>query len=72
MAKQTDGKPPAEALEECEEKVKHLKEENAVLRHSSQTFGDLAERLNTKQRAVGKRQTRKRSRVAGKVRETGK
>ena len=52
MADHTDGKPSAEALEECEEKVKHLKEENAVLRHSSQTFGDLAERLNTKRKAV--------------------
>ena len=65
MADHTDGKPPAEALEECEEKVKHLKEENAVLRHSSQTFGDLAERLNTKRKAVGekRRQPQKRKRV---------
>jgi FtsZ-binding cell division protein ZapB len=69
-----DGKPPAEALEECEKKVEDLKEENAVLRHSSQSFGDLAERLNRKQRAVKekRRQPRKRRRVAGKVRKTGK
>jgi predicted RNase H-like nuclease (RuvC/YqgF family) len=62
VADHTDGKPPAEVLEECEEKVKHLKEENAVLRHSSQTFGDLAERLNTKRKSVeeSRRQPRKR------------
>ena len=64
MADHTDGKPPAEALKECQEKVEHLKEENAVLRHSSQTFGDLAERLNQKHKAVEakRRQPRKRKR----------
>lgn len=69
MANQTDRKPPAEALEECEEKVAHLKEENAVLRHSAKTFGDLAERLNTKHRAVGekRRQPRKRRLLADKA-----
>ena len=65
MVDHTDGKPPAEALEECEEKVEHLKEENAVLRHSSQTFGDLAERLNTKRKGIEeqRRQPRKRKRM---------
>ena len=74
MANQTDRKPSAEALEECEEKVKHLKEENAVLRDSSQTFGDLAERLNTKHKAVGEKrqQPRKRRRLAAKAGKTGK
>ena len=67
MANHTDGKPRAEALKECEEKVEHLKEENAVLRHSSQTFGDLAERLNQKHKAVKskRRQPRKRKRRTG-------
>jgi hypothetical protein len=57
-------KPPAEALKECQERVEHLKEENAVLRHSSEAFGDLAERLNQKHRAVAakRRQPRKRRR----------
>jgi hypothetical protein len=66
VAKHRD-KPPAEALKECEEKVEHLEEENAVLRHSSQMFGDLAERLNTKHKAVEKqrRRPRKRKHVAG-------
>ena len=40
MAEHRDGKPPAEALKECEKKVELLKEENAVLRHSSEAFGD--------------------------------
>ena len=73
MAEHRD-KPPAEALKECQKKVEHLKEENAVLRYSSQTFGDLAERLNRKQKAVEakRRQSRKRRRVAGKAGETGK
>ena len=67
MANHADGKPRAEALKECQERVEHLREENAVLRHSSQTFGDLAERLNNKRRAVEakRRQPRKRKRVAG-------
>ena len=74
MAEHRDGKPPAEALEECEKKVQHLKEENAVLRHSSQSFGDLAERLNRKQKAVEEkpRPPRKGGRGEGKVRKTGK
>jgi FtsZ-binding cell division protein ZapB len=74
VADQTDRKPPAEALEECQKRVEHLKEENAVLRHSSQSFGDLAERLNRKQKAVEekRRQPRKRRRAAGKVRKTRK
>jgi hypothetical protein len=57
-------KPPAQALKECQERVEHLKEENAVLRHSSEAFGDLAERLNQKHRAVEakRRQPRKRRR----------
>lgn len=64
MAEHMEDKPPAEALKECQEKVQHLKEENAVLRHSSETFGDLAERLNQKHKAVKakRRQPRKRRR----------
>ena len=64
MAEHREDKPPAEALKECQEKVDHLTEENAVLRHSSETFGDLAERLNQKHKAVGakRRQPRKRRR----------
>jgi hypothetical protein len=66
VANHTERKPLTEALEECQEKVEHLKEENAVLRHSSQTFGDLAERLNNKHKAgEAKHQPRKRKRVAG-------
>jgi predicted RNase H-like nuclease (RuvC/YqgF family) len=41
---------PANSLAECQEVVQHLKEENAQLRESAQTFGDLAERLNSKRR----------------------
>lgn len=40
---------PVNALAECEEVVEHLKEENAQLRESAQMFGDLAERLNSRQ-----------------------
>ena len=39
-----------EALTECEETVDHLQKENAELRRSAQTFGDLAERLNANRR----------------------
>ena len=46
------GGKPANPLAECQEVVEHLKEENAQLRESAQTFGDLAERLNT--RRLGK------------------
>ena len=41
-----------EALAECEETVEELKEENAQLRESAQTFGDLAERLSAQQRSA--------------------
>ena len=34
------------ALQECEDKLKHLEEENGHLRESSDAFGQLAERLN--------------------------
>ena len=37
--------PEPRTLETCEEEVRRLEEENARLRESSQTFGDLAERL---------------------------
>ena len=69
MAEHTENKPQEEALKECEKKVEHLKQENAVLRYSSQTFGDLAERLNQKHKAVKakRRQPRKRRRMAGKT-----
>lgn len=55
MDDQSDGKKPHGAVEktlaECEATVEHLKDENAHLRRSAQTFGDLAERLNTKRRS---------------------
>jgi hypothetical protein len=38
--------PLEHALQECEDKVKHLEEENEHLRESSHAFGQLAERLN--------------------------
>ena len=38
-------------LERCEETVEELKEENAQLRESAQSFGDLAERLNKDRKA---------------------
>lgn len=38
--------PLEHALQECEDKVKHLEEENEHLRESSDAFGQLAERLN--------------------------
>ena len=34
------------ALQDCEDKLKHLEEENVHLRESSHAFGQLAERLN--------------------------
>ena len=39
-------KPIERALQECEDKVRHLEEENQHLRDSSHAFGQLAERLN--------------------------
>ena len=42
---ETDNDTP-EALQECEDKVKHLEEENQQLRDASSAFGQLAERLN--------------------------
>jgi len=39
-------------LAKCEETVEQLSEENALLRQSSETFGDLAERLNAGHRAL--------------------
>ena len=51
MQDHKDGKRTKNTLADCEEKVEHLREENAELRKSAQTFGDLAERLNSSQRA---------------------
>jgi hypothetical protein len=45
-------KEPEPDLARCEETVEQLSEENALLRQSSQTFGDLAERLNAGHRAL--------------------
>jgi hypothetical protein len=69
VAQHREDRPPAEALNECEKKVERLKEENDVLRYSSQTFGDLAERLNMKHKAVAekRRRPRKQRRIAGKA-----
>jgi hypothetical protein len=46
-------KEAADPLTQCEETVEHLKEENEQLRESAQTFGDLAERLNTWRKRQG-------------------
>lgn len=62
MGEETDGKPPEDALSECEEKVAELKEENAELRNAAQTFGDLAERLNTNRRVSDDRRPEPRTR----------
>jgi hypothetical protein len=45
-----DPKESEAELAKCEEKVEQLTEENELLRHSSQAFGDLAERLNARRR----------------------
>jgi hypothetical protein len=68
VVKQNDSKPPEEdALAQCEEKVEHLQEENAVLRNAAQTFGELAERLSKNQHSVHqRRKTRARSGVPGR------
>ena len=67
MANHAEVKPPAEALADCEEKVERLREENAALRYSAKTFGDLAERLNRKRKAVAqRRQARKGKRMSSK------
>jgi hypothetical protein len=42
---ETQKKSPT-TLQECEEKLKHLEEENQHLREASSAFGMLAERLN--------------------------
>lgn len=42
---ETDKNSPKE-LQECEDKVRRLEEENQHLREASDTFGQLAERLN--------------------------
>ncbi len=47
-----DPKESEAALAKCEETIEHLSEENELLRQSSQTFGDLAERLNARQRVM--------------------
>ena len=55
MEDHKDSKSTDRALADCEKTVQHLREENAELRHSAQTFGDLAERLNTQRASRGKR-----------------
>jgi predicted RNase H-like nuclease (RuvC/YqgF family) len=52
---------PVNPLAECQEVVQHLKEENAQLRESAQTFGDLAERLNSTRRPRNSRMSGKSS-----------
>ena len=39
-------KDPQQELQDCEEKLRQLKEENQHLREASHAFGQLAERLN--------------------------
>jgi hypothetical protein len=60
-------------LQECEEKVKHLEEENEHLRDASRAFGQLAERLNTKlqdERRVAGSDRRQRPRSNGERRQS--
>jgi len=45
---------PIDPLDECKETVEVLKEENAELRQSAESFGELAERLNQQNRALEK------------------
>ena len=52
MDDHNDDEDVEDELAECEETVEHLKEENAQLRKSAQTFGDLAERLNVQRRVA--------------------
>jgi len=47
-----DPKESEAELAKCEETIEHLSEENELLRQSSQAFGDLAERLNARQRVM--------------------
>lgn len=52
-------------LQECEEKLKHLEEENQHLRDASRAFGQLAERLNTtlqEERRIARNDRRQRPR----------
>ena len=44
---------PTDPLAECEKTLEQLKEQNAELRQSSESFGELAERLNQQNRALG-------------------
>ena len=57
-------KSPEQALQECEEQVKHLEDENQHLREASHAFGQLAERLNEtlqeERRSAGDRRQRPR------------
>ena len=54
MDDQSEGRDPQDAAEDalanCKATVEHLKDENAHLRKSAEMFGDLAERLNIRQR----------------------
>jgi len=47
-----DPKESEAELAKCEETVEQLTEENELLRQSSQSFGDLAERLNARRRVM--------------------
>jgi predicted RNase H-like nuclease (RuvC/YqgF family) len=61
------------SLQECEEKLKHLEEENEHLRDASRAFGQLAERLNTKlqeERRVAGSDRRQRPRSNGERRQS--
>lgn len=59
-------------LQECEEKLKHLEEENEHLRDASRAFGQLAERLNTtlqEERRIGGSDRRQQPRSNGERRQ---
>ncbi len=53
--RRVDQKELNDSLAECQETVEQLKEENAQLRESSETFGDLAERLNRRNARIDRR-----------------
>jgi hypothetical protein len=48
----SDGCGMADELEECKARNRQLEEENELLRESSETFGDLADRLSERLREV--------------------
>jgi len=66
-------KNPPKTLQDCEETLKRLEEENQQLRESSQSFGQLAERLNVTlqgERRISAADRRQQARQHGDRRQT--